>query len=91
MFDLLENAPNTEIADRIAKLKQSIFKEGAAGKRQWEFDELRHALMVNGWFAQFSEKDFRAACKELHAEGKIERISDGRGWSRGTEFTIRPE
>ncbi len=93
IFDLLgddlDPVPNAALADRIVKLKQSILEQAQDGHLNWEFDELLYALTENGWFAQFSEKDFRAACKELYAEGQIERISGGRGWSRGTEFTIR--
>ncbi len=95
IFDIFEDTvgepSHSDAAARITKVKQAILKEGHGGKRQWEFDDLRYALMMNGLFAQFSEKDFRDACKELHAESRIERISEGRGWTRGTLFTLRSE
>jgi three-Cys-motif partner protein len=94
MFDLLgtnpDPVPNTVIPDKIARLKDSILEQGEQRKTHWEYDDLFCTLIENGWFAQFLDKDFRVACKELHTDEKIERISSGKGWSRGTEFIIRP-
>ncbi len=86
MLDFLAPEPVDEEGERIFRLKLSILSQGNA---KYEFDDLRCMLIESGWFAQFNEKDFRAACKELHAEGKITRISEGRAWSRDTEFIIQ--
>lgn len=88
LFDPPAPDLDAELSKRIAGLKQAILDQVQQGGQRWEFDNLRCTLIERGWFAQFSEKDFRAACKELHAAGKIERISSGKAWSRGTEFTV---
>lgn len=95
MFDLLrattESTESDALVARVSQIKQSILEQGRKGRTRWQFDNLRCTLIENGWFAQFSEKEFRAACKSLHDEGKIERISPGRAWSRDTEFILHPE
>jgi len=87
MLDLLEPEPADEVGERINQLKLSILEQGNI---RYEFDDLRCTLIEKGWFARSCEKDVRAACKGLHTEGKIARISEGRAWSRGTEFIIQP-
>ncbi len=66
MFDLF--GPNTEtsthdvLTTKITQIKQSILEQSQKSRTRWEFDNLRCTLIENGWFAQFSEKEFRAAC-----------------------------
>lgn len=90
MFESLAPDPHIESEERKSRLKQSILEQTQQGQTHWEFDDLRSALIAGEWFAQLPEKDFRAACKELCTEGKVERISPGNAWKRETEFVIRP-
>jgi len=89
LFDPPAPDPDAETHERIAGLKEAILAQVQQGEPHWEFDNLRCTLIKHGWFARFTEKDFRAACKELHTEGKIQRISSGKAWSRETEFTVK--
>jgi three-Cys-motif partner protein len=90
LLDLLTLDPDVAVNERIGRLKQSILEQGQQGISHWEFEDLLCTLIEGDWFAQFTEKDFRAACKEMYTDGRIERVSPGNGWSRGTEFVIRP-
>lgn len=86
---LEQDAPDLagQQAQQIAAIQKSILNVIQTTQVTWDFDDLRYDLILNrGWFARMSEKEFRTACKSLHAEGKIERLSAGRGWSKGTLF-----
>lgn len=73
---------------QIEDIKKSILEQAQKGHRRWVFEDLRCTLIENGWFAQFSEKEFRDACKSLYEDGKIKRISPNKAWNRKTEFEI---
>jgi three-Cys-motif partner protein len=89
MFDEPVLDPAIQQARHIEKIQAAILKVGQNIKREWRFFELHCELIINqGWFAHFSEKDLRAACKALHAQSRIERITSGSAWQRETRFRI---
>ena len=92
MFDFANPHTEPSAADqltaKIAKIEQSILDQ-RQHRTHWEFDDLCCTLIEHGWFARFSEKEFRDACKGLYAKGQIERVSAGKGWNKGTVFILR--
>jgi three-Cys-motif partner protein len=90
LFADLAPTPEDIARRRVVQLSDSILELARRGKAAWEFEDLRYALFSDGWFARFSEKDLRAACKGLFEAGKIERVSTGKAWGRGTQFIVRP-
>lgn len=81
--------PVTEEKAVETDIQRTILSIGRTVKQEWEFDELRTELILNhGWFARLPEKRFRTVCKILYKEAKIQRLSSGRAWERGTQFRI---
>lgn len=88
-----ESPSSTDLYDQqIRNIQNTILEVGRDAKDEWNFDDLRLELIINrNWFARMSEKEFRAAIKALHAQGKIERLSQGRAWNKDTNFRIGRE
>jgi hypothetical protein len=63
----------------------------SAKRRTWRFEDLYYELLFGSWFGIIQEKDFRKACKDLHATGQIERLSEGKAWDNATLLRIIPE
>jgi len=87
--DMFSESEQTQAqTERMSQLEQSILRAGMT-KNIWNFHELYYELLLNrGWFAQVSEKEFRATCKTLHAQSKIERLSPRNAWGPTTEIRI---
>jgi hypothetical protein len=87
--DMFSESEQTQAqTERRSQLEQSILRTGMT-KDIWNFHELYYELLLNqGWFAQISEKEFRATCKNLHNQSKIEHVSSGNAWGRATEIRI---
>jgi three-Cys-motif partner protein len=89
MFDEAMPDPATYQAQQIQAV---ILRVGQNIKQDWEFDELRCELILNqNWFARLSEKEFRAACKALHTQSRIKRLTPGGAWRRGISLQIEPD
>jgi three-Cys-motif partner protein len=93
-FDLFNDQqadPSVQQIHRIEAIKIDILRVGQTMKQDWEFYELLYELILNqNWFARFSEKEFRAACKALHTQARIKRLTSGGAWKQGTCFYIEP-
>lgn len=75
---------------RISVVQDAILQTGSGRKAEWEFYELCCELIINqNWFARLSEKEIRAACKALYAKSKIEKLTAGQAWNKGTRLRIR--
>lgn len=78
-----------ESSNALETLKSEIISIGQ-GQETWKFLELYYKLITTrGWFAQMSEKEFRKACKELHTEGRIIRLTEDKAWAKETGFRIK--
>jgi hypothetical protein len=87
----VENNPQQKYEQHIKDIESSILQVAGAVRTDWEFDSLRLELTIHqGWFARFSEKQFRLALKNLHQESKITRVSSGGAWGKKTYFRITP-
>ena len=92
MFDDLAPDPADQQRQKVQDIAASMLELVRQGRTAWEFEELLYELLLHGnWFARMSEKDFRAACKSLYGQNKIERLSSGNAWSKGTRFRFHPD
>jgi three-Cys-motif partner protein len=91
LFDEPKSDPAVRQAQHIASIQAAILRVGQDIKQDWEFDELRCELIINyDWFARISEKEFRTACKALHAQSRVKRLTSGGAWKRGIRLRIEP-
>lgn len=89
MFDEPTPDPSVQQARHIEKIQAAILHAGQHVKQDWEFYELHCELIINqDWFGRFSEKEFRAACKALHDQSRIKRLTGGKAWKRGIHLHI---
>lgn len=78
--------------DRLEAIQSDLFRIALSRRNEWEFEALQNELIINyKWFGRMSEKEFRAICKHMFDQGIIERISEGKGWSRGTRFRLHAD
>ncbi|MEM8535564.1 MAG: three-Cys-motif partner protein TcmP, partial [Chloroflexota bacterium] len=91
MFD--EPTPDVAIQQHqhIEGIQEAILYVGQNVKQNWKFYELYYELIINqNWFASFSEKEFRTACKVLYSQSQIKRLTSGNAWKKDTHFRIEP-
>lgn len=89
MFDEPKPDPSIRQTQQIEKIQSAILRVGQDIRQDWEFYELCCELIINQeWFARFSEKEFRAACKALYTQSRLKRLTSGEAWKRGTRLHI---
>lgn len=92
LFDEPRPDPARQQAQHLESIQVAILLVGQNVRQEWEFYELCCELIINqDWFARFSEKEFRAACKALYIQSRIKRLTSGEAWKRGIRLRIEPK